>query len=331
MVAMTVAPNAIMTGKATALFHAMGCQIELQLVHNTTPQSADAAMAALMDAELFFATCESVLSRFLATSDLTLLNRSAGCGPVLVPTILGEVTQRALAAARATNGLFDPTLGTLLAHLGYDRPFPLVAPFADDAMPALVPPHRVGAWREIAVDPVAGTVALPVGVALDFGGIGKGWTVDRVVDHLRATPGVRGGLVNAGGDLRVWGAALDGEPRWSVGVEDPREFDRDCAVLTVAERAVATSSTAYRRWQRGDRWIHHLLDPRTGQPAATDLAAVTVVGPLAAWAEVHAKVALLSGASDGRAYLDAQEGYEGLLIATDGAQHCTGGMEDYRR
>lgn len=330
MVATAVVPDA-MTGKATALFRAMGCQIELQLVHDATPQTTDAVMAALMDAELFFATSESALSRFLATSDLTLLNRSAGCGPVLVSPILGEVTQRALAAARATNGMFDPTLGTLLAHLGYDRPFPLVAPFADDAVPALVPPHRDSAWREIAVDPVACTVALPAGVALDFGGIGKGWTVDRVMGHLQATPGVRGGLVNAGGDLRVWGVAPEGEPMWAVGVEDPREFDRDCAVLASADRAVATSSTAYRRWRRGDRWVHHLLDPRTGQPAATDLAAVTVVGPSAAWAEVHAKVALLSGIVEGRAYLGARDDYEGLLIATDGTQHCTGGMEGYRR
>ncbi len=331
MVAIAVAPDATLTGKATALFRAMGCQIELQLVHDATPQATDAVMDALMDAELFFTTCESALSRFLATSDLTLLNRSAGCGPIPVSPILGEVTQQALAAARATDGMFDPTLGTLLAHLGYDRPFPLVAPFADDVIPALVPSHHRGAWQEIVVDPVASTVALPAGVALDFGGIGKGWTVDRVVSHLRSVPGVRGGLVNAGGDLRVWGTAPENEPLWAVGVEDPHDFDRDYAVLAVGDRAVATSSTAYRRWRRGDRWVHHLLDPRTGQPAATDLAAVTVVGPSAAWAEVYAKVVLLSGVAAGRAYLDARDGYEGLLIATDGSQRRTDGMEGYRR
>ncbi len=326
-----VVPNPTMTGKAIALFRAMGCQIELQLVHDATPQATDAVMDALMDAELFFATCESALSRFLATSDLMLLNRAAGCGPVPVSPILGAVAQQALAAADATNGMFDPTLGTMLAHLGYDRPFPLVAPFGDDAVPALVPPHRSGAWREIAVDPDAGTVALPAGVALDFGGIGKGWTVDRVVAHLRATPGVRGGLVNAGGDLRVWGMAPEDQPVWTVGVEDPRDLERDCAVLAVADRAVATSSTAYRRWRRGDRWVHHLLDPRTGQPAATDLAAVTVVGPSAGWAEIHAKVALLFGSDEGERYLDAQDGYDGLLITTNGMQQSTIGMEGYRR
>jgi len=114
-------------------------------------------------------------------------------------------------------------------------------------------------------------------------------------------------------------------------VENPRDPDRDCAVLSVTDCAVATSSTAYRRWRRGDRWVHHLVDPRTGQPAATDLAAVTVAGPSAMWAEVHAKVALLLGMVDGRPYLDAQPGYEGLLIAMDGMTDGTIGIGGYLR
>ena len=191
--------------------------------------------------------------------------------------------------------------------------------------------HHADAWRGIIVDPAAGTVSLPAGIALDFGGIGKGWAVDRMVAILRHAHGVRGGLVNAGGDLRVWGEAPDAAADWTVGVEDPRDADRDRAILGVTDSAVATSSTAYRRWRRGDRWVHHLLDPRTGRPAETDLAAVTVVGPSAMWAEIHAKVALLHGEAGGRAYLDAQPGYEGLLIATDGTTDTTTGIGGYLR
>lgn len=313
------------------LFRAMGCLVELQLVHDGGPAAHRAVGLALAAAEARFAMYEAELSRFLATSDLSLLNRAAGRGPVRVTPALCAVTRDALAAARATDGLFDPTLGTALSHLGYDRPFPLVSPFVDDAMPALVPPHRTGAWRDIVVDPVAGTVALPADVSLDVGGIGKGWTIDRVTDRLRAVPGVHGGLVNAGGDLRVWGAAPEGETAWTVGVEDPRDLTCDCAALRVNDRAVATSSIAYRRWKRGDHWVHHLLDPRTGQSARTDLAAVTVVGPSAAWAEVHAKVALLSGLDAGRAYLDAQDGYEGLCITISGAPSGSAGIGGYLR
>ncbi len=331
MIRTTFAQDATTTGKATRVFRAMGCQIDVQLLHDADSVVDHAVGLALAAAEMRFRLYEEELSRFIATSGLTLLNQAAGRGSVLVSPILGEVTQHALAAAQATGGMFDPTLGTMLAHLGYDRPFPFPEIGDGGVIPVVLPQYRAGAWREVVVDPTAGTVALPAGVALDFGGIGKGWAVDRMVAILRHAHGVRGGLVNAGGDLRTWGEAPDAAAAWTVGVEDPRDMDRDCAILGVSDGAVATSSTAYRHWRRGDRWVHHLLDPRTGQPAATDLAAVTVLGPSAMWAEIHAKVALLHGTTSGRAYLDAQPDYEGLLIAADGTTDGTTGIGGYLR
>lgn len=310
-------------------FRAMGCRIEVQLVHDGGSDTAREVAMALAGIEAQFAAYEAALSRFLPTSELSTLNRAAGAGPFLASPLLRAITGDALAASAATNGMFDPTLATVLAHLGYDRPFPLLDTLADGALPVYIPPHRADAWRDVIVDDLAETITLPADVALDFGGIGKGWTVDRVVAWLRETPGVLGGLVNAGGDLRVWGAAPEEDPAWTVGVEDPRDLDADCALLAVNDAAIATSSTAYRRWRRGDRWVHHLLDPRTGKPAVTKIAAVTAIGPSAAWAEVHAKVALLHGAADGRAYLEAQRGYAGLLITADGDHIPTSGMERY--
>lgn len=293
-------------------FPAMGCQVEVHLVHDREPDPGD-VRACLHEAERLFRGDEARLSRFLPTSELSALNRTAGTGPVRVSRPLLDVTAASLRAAAATDGLFDPTLGTMLARLGYDRPFPF--PAADGAIPVHLPPHRHGAWRQIAVDVAAHTIALPEAVALDFGGIGKGWAVDRAVALLRRRPGIRGGLVDAGGDLRAWGTAPDGEDRWVIGVEDPGDPAHNRALLRIRDQAVATSSIMYRRWRQGDRWVHHLLDPRTGRPALTDLAAVTVIGPSALWAEVHAKVALLLGADDGRAYLARQTGYAGLGMA----------------
>ncbi|MDQ2785523.1 MAG: FAD:protein FMN transferase [Chloroflexota bacterium] len=331
MIRTTFAYDATATDTATRLFRAMGCQVEVRLVHDTDAVGDQAVGRALVAAEARFRMYEAELSRFVETSGLTRLNRAAGRGPVRVSPILGEVIQHALAAAEATGGMFDPTLGTVLAHLGYDRPFPFPAIGDNGAIPVALPHYRAEAWRQIVVNPAAGTVALPADAALDFGGIGKGWAVDRIVAILRHAHGVRGGLVNAGGDLRVWGVAPDGASAWVVGVEDPQDMDRDCAVVGVQDQAVATSSTAYRRWQRGDRWVHHLLDPRTGQSAATDLTAVTVVGPSAMWAEIYAKVALLHGMTAGRAYLESQDGYDGLFIGTDGIHVGTTGIGGYLR
>ncbi|MDQ2784118.1 MAG: FAD:protein FMN transferase [Chloroflexota bacterium] len=312
-------------------FFAMGCRVEVQIVHDAQADVAAVVEEAIAAIVSLFALYEAELSRFLPQSGLSRLNRAAGTGAVHVTPLLCAITADALIAAAATDGLFDPTLGTVLAHLGYDRPFPFPTLRDDGAIPALLPQHRPDGWREIIVDQRAETMTLPTGIALDFGGIGKGWTVDRAAEHLREIPGVHGGLVNAGGDLRVWGAAPDEDPAWTVGVEAPDDRARDCAILAVNDRAVATSSTAYRRWRRGERWIHHVLDPRTGQPATTNLVSVTVIGPSAAWAEIHAKVALISGIEAGIAYLTRQCGYTGLCITTDGTQRGTAGMKAYQQ
>lgn len=325
-----IEPTTMTTETTTHVFRAMGCQIEVQLVFDPRAITGDAVHLAFRATEARFRLQDAELSRFLDTSGLSRLNRAAGRGPQSVSPLLLTVTRCALDAAAATDEVFDPTLGTVLANLGYDRTFALVPQFADDAAPALLPLHRREALHEIIIDPDSCTVSLPADVALDFGGIGKGWAVDQAVAHLRCVPGSAGGLVNAGGDLRVWGDAPDGERAWRVGVEDPQALDRDCTVLAVRDAAVATSSTAYRRWKRGDRWIHHLLDPRTGQPAVTDVAAVTVTGPSAMWAEIHAKVALLHGMAAGLAYLEAHDGYDGLLIANDGSHARTTGMGGLR-
>src|SRR5204863_2483351 len=104
---------------------------------------------------------------------------------------------------------------------------------------------------------------------------------------------------------------------WSVGVSDPADPERDVATLTLDGRAVATSTTAGRRWQVGGEVRHHLIDPRTRRPAAAGIAAATVVAETVARAETLAKAALVLGPEAGRAML-ARQGVSGLLIAESG-------------
>src|SRR5207253_7452720 len=110
-------------------------------------------------------------------------------------------------------------------------------------------------------------------------------------------------LVNAGGDLRARGRAEDGP--WLAGVQDPFHPERDLTVLPVQDAAVATSSAVRRRWQMGAGQRHHLIDPRTGTSAASDVAAATVVAPDAVRADVLAKVALIAGRDAGLRFVEA--------------------------
>jgi thiamine biosynthesis lipoprotein len=111
-------------------------------------------------------------------------------------------------------------------------------------------------------------------------------------------------------------------------VADPRNPEVDLGSLSLSDEAVATSSLAHRRWQHHGRTAHHLIDPRTGAPAVTDLLSVTVIGSRLPDVEVHAKVALILGSQQGRTYLEHQPHLSALLVTDQGRQIYHGSFED---
>jgi thiamine biosynthesis lipoprotein len=263
----------------------MGTEI-LLLVPRGTASSVDGAVRDL------FAVREAALSRFRADSDLCRASASAG-RPVRVGALLLDALSAALRAARATGGAFDPCLGTQMAAIGYDRPFRpglRVSP----AAPAL---SRGGRWREVVVDRERRTVRIPRGVALDLGGIAKGMAVDAAIEILRDA-GVGSALVSAGGDLAVLGRP-PGAVGWSVRLAECPGDER----VTLHGGALATSSVTRRTWVQGGSQRHHLVDPRTGEPARSGLRAVSVAAATCEQAEVAATAAMVLGIDAGSAFL----------------------------
>ena len=135
--------------------------------------------------------------------------------------------------------------------------------------------------------------------------------------------------MDAGGDIAVSGPRQDSAP-WVVGVANPFFPDDALDNLLLSGRGgVATSGRDYRRWQRNGRWYHHILDPRTGRPAETDVLTATVIAPSAARAEVAAKVALILGSQAGRTWLAARPELAGCLVLDDGRQIRTESFAAY--
>lgn len=289
-------------------FRAMNTDVRVVIVVTDDRRGARAACRAVED---LFARVEATLSRFRPESELSRLNRQAGA-PFPASPLLWTVVGAALAAARETHGTFDPTILRALVAAGYDRSFDDVPRDAPRPPDSVTP--RPSAWDEIALDDGDQTITLPPAVGLDLGGIAKGWTVDRAAELLASFAGFG---VDAGGDLYCHGRQADGRP-WTVGVEDPRNPDRDLIVLAIHDHGVATSTSARRTWRRGLDQMHHLIDPRTGQPSTSDVLSATVVAPAVARAEVLAKVALLLGSTEGRAFLDEATDAAELLVLRDG-------------
>jgi thiamine biosynthesis lipoprotein len=266
--------------------------------------------------EEVFAEWEATLSRFRPESELSRLNASAGRAVRVSPLLL-TVVEASLRAARATDGIFDPSLEPHIRALGYDRTFDEVLP--DGPAPAL--PGPGGAWRGIEIDRAAGTVRLPAGSALDLGGIAKGMAVDAALDEL-VRRGVGAAVVDAGGDLAVRGLP-PAASAWPVALE-VRHGEREVAIVA---GGLATSGVSRRAWRRGGVKQHHLLDPRTGASARNELWSVTAAAATCAQAEVAAKVAFVLGRAEGTRFL-LRVGISALLVGRDGAEAIVGGWAD---
>ena len=281
-------------------FRALGTQVEFLY----PPQ--DGAQKRVARAERWLHAFEQRLSRFQTLSELSRLNRSSG-RPFRASPLLFSQVALAIDLARRSGGLFDPTILGQLEGAGYDRSFELIS----DAMRAAAG-ERQADWRAVGLDRATRTVLLPEGLGIDLGGVAKGWAVDRLAAILGCPA-----LTNAGGDIYAAGAPPGG-PAWLVSIEDPLSPERDVLVLGVKDRGVATSSTVRRRWKIGERWAHHLIDPRTGRPSESDVIAATVIASKAYLADYHAKVALLLGRREGLDYLNREREIEGLLVERDG-------------
>ncbi|MFP5256496.1 MAG: FAD:protein FMN transferase [Acidimicrobiia bacterium] len=269
----------------------------------------------LVIAQQRLAELEARWSRFRPDSDISRLNRAHGRAVPVHPETL-ELLDTARTWWQVTAGRFDPTVADALAAAGYDRDLATGHGPVGTGTPAPGPPDLV-------LDRRASTAWLPEGIRIDLGGIGKG----RAADVLAAELGhLDHGLVDLGGDLRVWGGAPEGHG-WPVAVDDLRDGTQ-LALLGLDDGAVTTSSTLVRRWSDGDRHAHHLIDPRTGRPVDGEVVSVTVVAGHAAPAEVLAKAGIVSGTVEAATALLAEHAVAALVVPAHGAVAAVGDVLD---
>jgi thiamine biosynthesis lipoprotein len=199
-------------------------------------------------------------------------------------------------------------LGALEA-CGYDRSFEHVRRAQEGP---LAPARAVPSFREIERDERTRTIRLPPALRLDLGGTAKGWSADEAASMLAAFGPA---LVDLGGDIAARGAPL--EP-WPIAVEDPRCPPEVLALVLLRDGGIATTGRDHRRWTRGGVEHHHVIDPRTGRPAETDVWTATVIAGSALDAEIAAKRLFLEGSRSGLAWIEQQRGLAALVVRADG-------------
>jgi FAD:protein FMN transferase len=281
-----------------------------------------AAARAIADTEL--AAVDLAASRFRPDSELSVLNDSHG-SVTKVSELFAELIDAALRAARLTDGTVDPTCGQALTAIGYDRDFAQVRV----GRAAVAEPAPVPGWRSVRLDRNRRLVRLSDGARLDLGATAKAWAADRCA-QLIAAGTYMGVLVSLGGDIAVAGEAP--EEGWQVRVTDDHAAGPQAPGQTVSIRSggLATSSTTVRAWSAdgpgGNRSMHHIIDPATGEPAHSCWRTVSVAAGTCVDANIASTAAIVRGWS---AIPWLQEiGLPARLVTQDGSVRITGGWPD---
>lgn len=280
----------------------MGTTVTIEVVSPGADAAIDRAFA-------WFASIEETCTRFDARSELMRLTTRVGV-PVPASPILYEAVRFALHVAEDTDGAFDPTVGHHMETRGFDRE------------------HRTGAvirtaaadevsYRDVTVDPEHRAITVRRPLVLDLGAVAKGMAVDVAARELQPFEDF---AIDAGGDLYLGGHNAAGEP-WSIGIRHPRLDGGILESVRVSDAAVCTSGDYERHAPAGDG--HHILDARTGTPAA-GVASATVIAPSAMLADALATAAFVLGPDEGLALL-VRHGVEGLIVTTDLDRHQTPG------
>jgi thiamine biosynthesis lipoprotein len=288
---------------------------EIVLLAETDSARAETGFAAVRN---FIEASERRFTRFSEESELSSLNRSAGHWFQASPDLF-EVIKEALFYFHKTNGLFDPSILPSLRHAGYVQSMDEIRRLgaAPQAAPQPVSPLPAfsSAFDSIKLNEADATIRLPADMQIDLGGIAKGWIAERAARLLNQyTPAC---AVSAGGDMFLIDYP-DGRDFWEVGLEDPRNPQVDLLVLEAREGAIATSSVVKRAWKQGGVSRHHLIDPRTGEPANTAWLSVTVLAPHVTAAETFAKAFLLADEIEVQQLAEQNPELTALAVDRDG-------------
>jgi len=285
----------------------MGTVARILVVAQTQPQ-ADAAIDAAFD-RIFH--IDKLMSDYDPNSQLSLVNREAFDRPVAVDAELFEVLTAGKLYSCMSDGAFDVTIGPVVqlwrkAKENNTTPSPEALAKAKEAV----------GYENLILDTEKKTVKFAKeGMFLDLGGIAKGYAIDKAIEALQAA-GVKGGMVDIGGDLRCFGTSANGKPHWFIGLQDPQNEENILLRLNMDDRAVATSGDYRRFVMIGEEKHSHIINPATADSAQT-LSSVTIIAPAAIAADALATAVTVLGDEKGLELIETIPECETFIIQSE--------------
>ena len=273
------------------------------------------------------------LSWRIESAEVAQINEAAGGDGIAVSPEMADLLERCLQISANSDGALDVSIGRLSRLWDIDTwaaaadPQDYELPGEEDIAQALA----TTGWQNIRLErhtDSANVVSIPAGMQLDLGAVGKGVALDEIRKTLEEHPEVSGAVISAGGSILTYGSKPEGGA-WQIAVTDPLDPSASVGILTLEGGYCVSTSGDYERYVEVDGVrYHHILDPRTGSPAHSDVAGVTIVTTDGFLSDALSTACFVLGQEEGQKLLKKYDA-EGLFIDHDGKITMTDGMQQY--
>lgn len=290
----------------------MGTNIEVQV----WAEEYDKGIAAIENVFEHMNAVNQMMSPYISSSQLYIVNNYAASKPVVVDEALFNVVEKALKFSELSEGAFDITfasVGFMYDYRSRAKPSQEKINTALDAVN----------YRHIVLDSASRSISfLHPDVKIDLGGIAKGYAVDISIDAL-AKMGIEHALVTAGGDTRLLGDR-HGRP-WIVGIRDPRNEERQAVTLPLEDIAISTSGDYERFFEESGERYHHILSPKTGK-SAHEVQSVSIIGPSSLMNDALSTTVFVMGVHAGISLINTLPDYEAIVLDNSRKLHYSSGL-----
>ena len=260
---------------------------------------------------------EALISSWKETSQTSEINKNAGIQPVKVDAELYNLIERSIKVSNLTDGAFDISFAGIDHLYVFDKAEHLL-PSQEECKESI---SKID-YNKIILDKTKSTVYLKQkGMKIGFGGIGKGYAANRAKLIMQSIPEVKGGVVNAAGDLVTWGENGK-EDGWPVQISDPKDIVKSIGWLNIQNASVVTSGNYEKFFMcKGTRYAH-IIDPTSGLPT-TGIKSATIISPDAELGDALATSVFVLGIDKGLDLINKLKNVEALIISDDDELHMT--------
>ena len=286
----------------------MGCRFVFRVVADDETTAWKAINAGISE----ITRIEDLISSWDPASQTSEINRKAGLQAVSVDKELFDLIQRSLKISELTHGAFDISFASMDRIYTFDR--------QEEELPTEETIQNAKAlinWQNIKLDKNNLSVKLTdKGMKIGFGAIGKGYAANRAKEIIESIEGVYGGIVNASGDLSIWGKSSDKVNEWNIKISDPSNPDKILADLTVNNTAVITSGDYEKYFTSNGNRYSHIIDPKSGLPTS-GVKSVTIICNDAEIGDALATSVFVLGIEDGLYLINKLNGVEAIIVTDE--------------